>query len=78
MREIMELADRVNEAIDREKPWELAKDPGQAQRLHEVCSDCLHAFRQLTLFLAPVLPHTAERAAAMLGLTTPAAPGRNC
>ncbi|MBK7249541.1 MAG: methionine--tRNA ligase [Gammaproteobacteria bacterium] len=71
MREIMELADRMNEAIDREKPWELAKDPAQSRRLHEVCSDCLEAFRRLTLLLAPVLPHTAGRAAAMLGLPLP-------
>jgi len=67
----MELADRMNEAIDREKPWELAKDPAQTERLHQVCSDCIHAFRQLTLFLAPILPKTAERAADMLGLATP-------
>jgi methionyl-tRNA synthetase len=71
VREVMELADRMNEAIDREKPWELAKDPAHSRRLHEVCSDCLHSFRQLTLFLAPILPHTAERAAAMFGLQTP-------
>jgi len=71
VREIMELADRMNEAIDREKPWELAKDPAQTERLHQVCSDCIHAFRQLTLFLAPILPKTAERAADMLGLATP-------
>jgi methionyl-tRNA synthetase len=71
VREIMDLADRMNEAIDREKPWDLAKDPAQSQRLHEVCSDCLHAFRQLTLYLAPILPRTAERAAAMLGLPLP-------
>jgi methionyl-tRNA synthetase len=70
-REVMELADRMNEAIDREKPWELAKDPAQARRLHEVCSDCVHAFRTLTLFLAPILPHTARRAAALLGLSQP-------
>ena len=71
IREVMELADRMNEAIDREKPWELARDPAQERRLHEVCSDSLHAFRQLTLFLAPILPHTAERAATMLGLSKP-------
>jgi len=71
VREIMDLADRMNEAIDREKPWELAKDPAQATRLHEVCSDCMDAFRRLTVFLAPILPHTAERAAGMLGLATP-------
>jgi methionyl-tRNA synthetase len=71
VREVMDLADKMNGAIDREKPWELAKDPAQAQRLHEVCSDCIHAFRQLTLLLAPILPQTAARAAAMLGMQTP-------
>jgi methionyl-tRNA synthetase len=71
VREIMELADAMNAAIDREKPWELAKDPAQATRLHEVCSDCIHAFRQLTLYLAPILPRTAERAAVLLGLEMP-------
>jgi methionyl-tRNA synthetase len=71
VREVMDLADRMNEAIDQEKPWDLAKDPAQEQRLHEVCSDCMHAFRQLTVFLAPILPRTAERAATMLGMRTP-------
>jgi methionyl-tRNA synthetase len=70
-REIMELADRMNEAINDEQPWVLAKDPAQERRLWEVCSDCMHAFRQLTLLLAPILPATAARAAAMLGLTMP-------
>jgi methionyl-tRNA synthetase len=71
IREIMDLADAMNAAIDREKPWEIAKDAAQSTRLHEVCSDCIHAFRQLTLFLAPILPRTAERAATLLGLETP-------
>ncbi|HEY7378948.1 MAG TPA: methionine--tRNA ligase, partial [Steroidobacteraceae bacterium] len=66
VRRVMELADRMNEAIDQEKPWLLAKDPGQERRLWEVCSDCIHAFRRLTLLLAPILPATAARAAAML------------
>jgi len=70
-REIMELADRMNEAINQEKPWVLAKDPAQERRLWEVCSDCMHAFRQLTLLLAPILPATAARAAAMLGVALP-------
>jgi methionyl-tRNA synthetase len=70
-REIMELADRMNEAINEEQPWVLAKDPAQERRLWEVCSDCIDAFRRLTLYLAPILPATAERAAAMLGLKLP-------
>ncbi len=71
VREIMDLADAINAAIDREKPWEIAKDPTQAERLHQVCSDCIHAFRRLTLYLAPILPRTAERAAALLGMPLP-------
>ncbi len=71
VREIMELADEMNAAIDREKPWEIAKDTAQAERLHQVCSDCIHAFRRLTLYLAPILPRTAERAAGLLGLPLP-------
>jgi methionyl-tRNA synthetase len=71
VRETMELADRINEAIDREKPWELAKHPDQRQRLHEVCSDSIDAFRRLTLFLAPILPETSERVAGLLGLGRP-------
>ncbi len=71
VRETMELADRINEAIDREKPWELAKRPDQKQRLHEVCSDSIDAFRRLTLFLAPILPRTSERVATLLGIKLP-------
>jgi len=71
VREIMDLADAMNAMIDREKPWEIAKDPAQAARLHAVCSDCIHAFRHLTLYLAPILPRTAERAAELLGLSLP-------
>jgi methionyl-tRNA synthetase len=70
-REVMELADRMNEAINVEQPWVLAKDPAQERRLWEVCSDCMEAFRRLTLCLAPILPATAERAARMLGLELP-------
>jgi methionyl-tRNA synthetase len=71
VRQIMDLADRMNAAIDREKPWELAKDKANDRRLWEVCSDCMYAFRQLTLLLAPILPATAERAGKMLGMSLP-------
>ncbi|HYA47194.1 MAG TPA: methionine--tRNA ligase [Burkholderiales bacterium] len=71
VRETMDLADRINEAIDREKPWELAKSPDKKQRLHEVCSDSIDAFRRLTLFLAPILPSTATRVAGLLELKQP-------
>ncbi len=68
MREVMAFADRVNQFIDTEKPWELAKDPAQAGRLHRVCSDALRAFRDLVILLAPVLPATTAKAADFLGI----------
>ncbi len=71
LREVMRIADRVNERFDQAKPWELAKDPQQRARLQDVCSDALNAFRALTYYLAPVLPRTAERVAAMFGLPLP-------
>jgi methionyl-tRNA synthetase len=71
VREVMRIADTVNQYFDREKPWELAKDPAKHTRLHEVCSDCIDAFRTLTIYLAPILPHTAKRVAELLGLNWP-------
>ena len=61
LREIMLLADRVNEYVDQNKPWELAKQEGQDAVLQDVCTVCIEAFRLLTIYLKPVLPAlTAE------------------
>ena len=66
LREVMLLADRVNEYVDRHKPWELAKQAGQEAVLHDVCSTCIEAFRLLTVYLKPVLPALAARVEAFL------------
>ena len=71
MRTIMAYTDRVNQFIDAEKPWELARQPGQEARLHQVCSDALRAFAELITLLSPVLPDTAARAATFLNLPQP-------
>jgi len=63
LREVMRIADYANEHFDRMKPWELAKDPASRDLLQDVCSDALRCFRVLTIYLAPVLPATAERVA---------------
>ena len=68
LRDIMALADAVNEYVDANKPWELAKQEGQDERLHEVCSELINAFTMLTAYLAPVLPQTAANAARFLNL----------
>ncbi|RVT83117.1 methionine--tRNA ligase [Inhella crocodyli] len=66
LREIMGLADAVNEYVDAHKPWELAKKPDAAVELHEACSTCIEAFRLLTLYLKPVLPALSAKVEAFL------------
>jgi methionyl-tRNA synthetase len=66
LREVMLLADRVNEYVDQNKPWELAKQAGMDAALHDVCSVCIEAFRVLTIYLKPVLPKLAEQVEAFL------------
>ncbi|BDI06830.1 methionine--tRNA ligase [Sphaerotilus microaerophilus] len=66
LREIMALADRVNEYVDANKPWEIAKQAGQDAVLQDVCSVCIEAFRLLTIYLKPVLPALAAQVEAFL------------
>jgi methionyl-tRNA synthetase len=63
LREIMLMADRINTYVDATKPWELAKDVANNERLHQVCSFLIRAFVWLTRYLAPVLPRLAEEVA---------------
>jgi methionyl-tRNA synthetase len=66
LRDTMALADRVNEYVDANKPWELAKQEGQDARLQDVCSTCMEAFRLLSLALKPVLPALVAQVEAFL------------
>jgi len=66
LREVMLLADRVNEYVDQNKPWDLAKQAGQDAVLHDVCTVCIEAFRVLTIYLKPVLPALAAQVEAFL------------
>jgi len=69
MRLIMGLADRANPYVEENKPWELRKDPAKAQQLQDVCSVSLNLFRQLAVYLAPVLPRLARQTGELLGET---------
>jgi methionyl-tRNA synthetase len=65
-REVMLLADKVNEYVDQNKPWELAKLEGQEARLQEACTTCIEAFRLLSICIKPVLPALAAQVEAFL------------
>jgi methionyl-tRNA synthetase len=67
MREIMALADRANQYIDGEKPWNLAKDPARAADVVAVCTQGLNLFRVLSAYLAPVLPQMTAGVGRLFG-----------
>jgi methionyl-tRNA synthetase len=66
MRLIVALADRANPFVEENKPWELRKDPANAERLQDVCTIALNLFRQLAIYLAPVLPKLAQQTGELL------------
>jgi methionyl-tRNA synthetase len=63
---VMLLADAANEYVDQKQPWTIKKDPARAAELQDVCTVVLNLFRQIVVYLAPVLPELAAKAAALL------------
>ena len=72
MRLVMALADRANEYVESRAPWALKKQEGKQEELREVCSVALNLFRQITIYMEPVLPEIAEKTCQLLA----AAPAR--
>ena len=68
VRKVMELADQINRYFDEKEPWTLAKDPARRDELHRVVSDCIVGFKNLSVYLAPILPVTTRAAAEFLGI----------
>ncbi|HIF50757.1 MAG TPA: methionine--tRNA ligase [Thiotrichaceae bacterium] len=68
MREIMALADKVNQYIDDHKPWVIAKEENKDDELQAICSMGINCFRLLILYLKPVLPVMAEKTEAFLNI----------
>lgn len=67
MRTVMALADRANAYVDGKQPWALRKRPEAAAELRDVCTVALNLFRQMAVYLAPVLPRLAEQTGPLLG-----------
>ena len=66
MRLILELADRANPFVENAEPWNLRKDPEKQQELQDVCTIALNLYRQLVIYLAPVLPNIAQQTGELL------------
>lgn len=62
IRTIMTLADRINQYVDTQKPWQMAKDPEQVTLVQGVCTMALNGFRLLMIFLQPILPEMTTKA----------------
>ncbi|NNC99567.1 MAG: methionine--tRNA ligase [Gammaproteobacteria bacterium] len=62
MRAIMALADKANQFIDEQKPWQLIKAEENTQQVQQVCTTGINAFRALCIYLKPVLPDLVKRA----------------
>jgi methionyl-tRNA synthetase len=68
MRIIMLAADRANAFVDERQPWKLAKaGPESASELQDVASIAVNLFRQLIVYLAPVMPALAEDVGSLVG-----------
>ncbi len=57
---VLGLGTMCNEMIEREKPWALAKDPAQAERLDCVLYTLAESLRIIAILISPVLPKAAN------------------
>ena len=67
--DLWKFVSRTNKYIDETAPWVLAKDEGNAPRLGRVMYNLCEALRHISVMLAPFLPDTSDKIAAVLGLS---------
>lgn len=66
IREIMTLADRANQYIEAKEPWVVRKDESRSDELRDICTVGLNLFRQVVIYLAPVLPGLKQQTEELL------------
>ena len=62
-REIMRIADTINEYVNDQEPWKVAKLDDQRKRLQTICTRSLQGFHTLSVLLSPLLPQLTSRVA---------------
>jgi methionyl-tRNA synthetase len=65
--EVWKLVRRLNRYVEESRPWDLAKDEADPERLDEVLYNLAEGLRVVTLLLVPYLPETSVRLLAALG-----------
>lgn len=68
MKAINSHVTHCNAYLERNKPWELAKDESQKERLESVLFHAAESLAHLTVLLSPVLPEPAQRLSNQLRL----------
>ncbi len=71
---LWELISAADKRLDDEKPWQLAKDPGQRERLAASLYESLEALRVIAVLLAAFMPETSSKILEQIGSTVPIAP----
>ena len=66
IREIMLLADRANQFVESRQPWVLNKDESQRAAVVDICTIGLNLFRQIVVYLSPVLPQLKSQTEELL------------
>lgn len=68
IRDIMAMADEINQYVDQHKPWHLIKDQDKQTTVQAIATVALNGFRLLSLYLKPILPETAKRVELFLNI----------
>jgi methionyl-tRNA synthetase len=56
VRIIMECGNRANKFVEDAAPWTLKNDPSRQAELQNICTIGLNLYRQIVIYLTPVLP----------------------
>jgi methionyl-tRNA synthetase len=64
---IMAAGNRANQFVEQRAPWNLRKDPTKVDELRDVCTIGLNLFRQLAIYLSPILPRLAQQTGELFG-----------
>ncbi|MBI3582137.1 MAG: methionine--tRNA ligase [Nitrospinae bacterium] len=69
LEKIINLCDTLNEVIQVNKPWDLAKDPSKKEELDKVLYVGVETIRLIGKSISPFMPESAEKLKRMLGLS---------
>ena len=61
LEQIWKLVRRLNQYVEESRPWDLAKDEGEAEHLRTVLYNLAEGLRVTTLLLVPYLPETSAK-----------------